>query len=218
MTDDTKLEKKALRKFIAGQFKSQAEYCAKVRAHFSDEAHCLKFLESIPNLHSYKTVFGYVELPDEFPCFNLLKALHKSNSMQTGVPLVVGRDMLFKNIDMYKAIDEQLVKGCYGILEPKESLPTLFSCLEKDSLDSQLEKLVGLSPLLVLTPGRAFCRDGRRLGRGGGYYDKFFALLSAASEKKADFEFTAVGLCFPFQLVEKMPAEQTDYRVASVLV
>jgi 5-formyltetrahydrofolate cyclo-ligase len=62
---------------------------------------------------------------------------------------------------------------------------------------------------LVLVPGLAFTRDGWRLGRGGGFYDRFLAELPARTVK--------LGVCFEVQIVEALPAEEYDQRVDAVV-
>ena len=61
---------------------------------------------------------------------------------------------------------------------------------------------------LILVPGLAFTRDGRRLGRGGGFYDRYLAGLSAPTVK--------LGVCFHGQLRETLPEEAHDQRVDAV--
>ena len=60
---------------------------------------------------------------------------------------------------------------------------------------------------LVLVPGLAFDRRGRRLGRGKGYYDRLLGLLRA----------TACGVAFEEQLVGEVPAGPHDVRMNFVL-
>ena len=57
-------------------------------------------------------------------------------------------------------------------------------------------------PDFVLVPGLAFSRDGHRLGRGGGFYDR----LRAGRARDA----VKVGVCFSLQLQEAIPAEAHD--------
>lgn len=83
-------------------------------------------------------------------------------------------------------------RGAYGIMEPKTSCP-------KRSVSSMD---------LLIVPGVGFDSRGRRLGRGGGYYDK--ALSKAPRVWK-------IGLCFREQLLKKIPVETHDIRVNQVI-
>ena len=60
---------------------------------------------------------------------------------------------------------------------------------------------------LVLMPGLAFDWTGGRMGYGGGYYDKFLAGESHPT----------VALCYGFQLLPQVPAENHDLRVDCVI-
>lgn len=60
---------------------------------------------------------------------------------------------------------------------------------------------------LVVVPGVAFDRKGRRLGRGKGYYDRFL------NESKA----TKVGVGYEFQLVDEVPSEPHDISMDIIL-
>jgi 5-formyltetrahydrofolate cyclo-ligase len=62
---------------------------------------------------------------------------------------------------------------------------------------------------VILVPGLAFTRDGQRLGRGGGFYDRLLVQLPAHTLK--------LGVCFDFQIVERLPSEPHDQRVDAVV-
>jgi 5-formyltetrahydrofolate cyclo-ligase len=62
---------------------------------------------------------------------------------------------------------------------------------------------------LILVPGLAFTSDGWRLGRGGGFYDRYLASLPAGALK--------LGVCFQSQLVETLPLEAHDQRVHAIV-
>lgn len=59
---------------------------------------------------------------------------------------------------------------------------------------------------LVLVPGLAFDSEGRRLGRGAGFYDRFLEAFREARKPTA----VALGVCFEVQVVERIPAEKHD--------
>ena len=60
-----------------------------------------------------------------------------------------------------------------------------------------------------IVPGLAFTRDGRRLGYGGGWYDR----LLADAPKDA----VKLGVAHSFQIVEDLPTEPHDIRLAAVV-
>lgn len=86
--------------------------------------------------------------------------------------------------------NESLTRGQMNILEPTGRVCSDYGQIE-----------------VVIVPGVAFDLEGNRLGRGKGYYDKLLPLLSAP----------AIGICFGFQLVEKVPAEAHDVKMTRVI-
>lgn len=58
---------------------------------------------------------------------------------------------------------------------------------------------------LIIVPGVAFTKKGERLGMGGGYYDKYL--------KENRPPALRVALAFDFQVVDKIPTENTDEKV-----
>ncbi len=59
----------------------------------------------------------------------------------------------------------------------------------------------------VIVPGLAFTPDGRRLGYGGGFYDRFLPRVAAPN----------AGVCFAEQIVTDLPVEAHDVRVELVV-
>jgi 5-formyltetrahydrofolate cyclo-ligase len=62
--------------------------------------------------------------------------------------------------------------------------------------------------LFVVVPGLAFDLNGNRLGRGKGWYDRLL--------KKLGKNVVAVGLAYDFQIVDQVPVEPWDERVAYI--
>jgi 5-formyltetrahydrofolate cyclo-ligase len=62
---------------------------------------------------------------------------------------------------------------------------------------------------LILVPGLAFSADGWRLGRGGGFYDRFLEQLPARTVK--------LGVAFDRQIVEALPTELHDQRLDMIV-
>lgn len=88
------------------------------------------------------------------------------------------------------SVEHDLAPGLWGIPEPiPERCPQ-----------------VGLADIdFVLIPGVAFDRALRRLGYGGGYYDRILGELPHGAR--------AMAICFAAQLVPAVPAEDRDVRV-----
>ena len=59
---------------------------------------------------------------------------------------------------------------------------------------------------LILVPGLGFGRDGTRLGRGRGHYDRFLATLPATAVR--------CGVCFGCQVSDTLPTEPHDLPVS----
>ena len=89
-----------------------------------------------------------------------------------------------------------LAPGAFGIPEPRPEL-----CAACDFSG-------GRYPELFILPGLAFDRKGRRLGWGGGYYDRFLRRCAGKSK--------LVGFAYAFQLLPEVPAESWDLPVNAV--
>ncbi len=61
---------------------------------------------------------------------------------------------------------------------------------------------------IILVPGRAFTRDGQRIGRWSGYYDKLITLYPNSQ---------TIGICFDCQIFEKLPEDNWDKRMDKVV-
>jgi 5-formyltetrahydrofolate cyclo-ligase len=62
---------------------------------------------------------------------------------------------------------------------------------------------------VVVAPGLAFDRQGRRLGYGGGHYDRYLARLGSAA--------TRIGIGFSVQVVDRVPDGPGDETVDLVV-
>ncbi len=62
---------------------------------------------------------------------------------------------------------------------------------------------------LVVTPALGFDRQGNRLGRGGSYYDRFFA--------NAELKASRCGFAFAEQLLDSIPVTEHDEPVDSLV-
>ena len=140
-------------------------------------------LEQHPDFVKAKKIMLYSALPDEVQTQAFLEKWHLKKTII--LPTVVGDDI----IPVEYAKDTYFAVGDFNILEP------------------QNEPYTGDFDLIVV-PGVAFDRQGNRIGRGKGYYDRF---LSKHLEVKR------IGICFDFQLVEVVPAEPFDIKMDEVV-
>jgi 5-formyltetrahydrofolate cyclo-ligase len=62
---------------------------------------------------------------------------------------------------------------------------------------------------LIVVPALGFDRTGHRLGRGGGFYDRFLA--------REEIRAVTVGLGFAEQIVPALPIEPTDHPVQVIV-
>jgi len=142
-------------------------------------------------------VLSYFPLAGELDTVPIMDAALRQGK-GVALPRIAGGQLTFH---VYRGGAAELIRGAYGILEPRPDRP-LFKLGER-----------GSGPLLVLAPGLAFDRCGRRLGRGKGYYDRFLAALREGSSAPV----RAVGLCFSAQLLSALPAQPGDQPVDGVV-
>ncbi|MBP5381431.1 MAG: 5-formyltetrahydrofolate cyclo-ligase [Bacteroidaceae bacterium] len=147
---------------------------------------CLRIM-AMPRWKCAHTILLYHALPDE-PNLQPLLIEGLKKGKQLLLPVVVGDHLVLK----FYTGAASMQKGAFGILEPvgAEILRSAY-----DEID------------LALVPGMAFDDGGHRLGRGRGYYDRLLPLLSKTYK---------LGVCFPFQCVEKLPLEAHDISMDEV--
>lgn len=204
-------EKKAeIRRLIKGYFKDPANI-NKIKQEEdlqNSKDYCSSFLNKIPAYEACKTVFAYNPISEEFPTLGLLKQA-KADKKAIALPLVCGKELVFKKIEFKNGKLEPLELGAYGIMEPAKKALNLFPQKEEERLLCPLN-----FPLLILVPGRAFSKNGERMGRGGGFYDRFFEKLFKSTKKE---EICLAGLCFSGQIMDFIPTDKFDYPVDIVI-
>ena len=77
------------------------------------------------------------------------------------------------------------------------------------TLRQEAELELPFVPDFILVPGLVFTRAGRRLGRGGGFYDRLLAGRARGACK--------LGVCFALQLRDRIPHEPHDAVVDLVI-
>lgn len=142
---------------------------------------------SLPEFISAGTIFTYFSESREPDTHRLIE--HALNLRKTvALPRVFGKGVMAAY--SISGTDE-LQRGALGIPEP----PASAKPVNTDKID------------LIIVPAVAYDRCGYRLGRGGGYYDRF---LSAS-------DFFSVGLSREKLLLDRVPREAHDFPVKCVV-
>lgn len=133
------------------------------------------------SLRKPKCIGLFAALPGEIDLSSIFPIINAT----TAYPRVEEDTITFHKIT---SLDELTASPPYGIHEP-----------------SYIAEIV--SPDLVIVPGLAFTKDGSRLGRGKGYYDKYLSINNC---------FT-ISLAFSWQLLDYIPKNHLDVSVDLVL-
>lgn len=142
---------------------------------------------STPGLRALMTpdrmVSAYYPMADELDCLPLLRRL-AAIGVPTCLPVVVrrGEPLAFRRW----LPDDPLRNVAFGLSEPLPDAATV-------------------TPDVLLVPMLAFDRAGRRLGYGGGFYDRTLAGLRAANPATV-----AVGVAFAGQVRDHVPTGPHD--------
>ena len=136
-----------------------------------------------PYYSTAKVVALYAPIRGEVPTNDILAAaLADGKTVCYPLSHVHGRILSFRSI----TADSELEPGRLGVREPQNSS----ELVSVDQID------------VFVVPGLGFSRDGKRLGRGGGYYD---ATLKAGTDRSR-----RVGLAFQEQVLEDLPVTNED--------
>jgi 5-formyltetrahydrofolate cyclo-ligase len=135
-------------------------------------------------VRDHSTVLCYYPLQSEPDILPTIQHWLKSN-FRVCLPKVKG-----DHIESYEVSKtENLIRSSMGILEPGTSNNKI-SPTEID---------------FILVPGIGFTHDGKRLGRGGGFYDKFLNNPLSQTLK--------IGVAFNLQVLATMRTETHDMSV-----
>lgn len=138
-----------------------------------------------PRVRAAHTLMLYHSLPDEVYTHDLIDRL-MAEGKTVVLPAVTGEGEMEA-----RRADGGMREGAYHIMEPAGEPFTALGEIE-----------------VAVVPGMAYDRDGHRLGRGKGYYDRFLPRLTGAYR---------IGVCFGFQIVERVPTEAHDMTVDEVI-
>ena len=153
-------------------------------------------------LKDARTILAYYSLPDEVNTHSLVdELLAEGNTVL--LPKVVDADTMV--ICRYTG-PHDLQEGVLHLMEPIGEPFTAYENID-----------------VVIVPGMAFDAQGRRLGRGRGYYDRFLSSLGTVLSESSDGDSLRtvpselIGVCFDFQKVPEVPTDACDIPVDEVI-
>ncbi len=188
-------EKKKMEFPLSEKKKNLRSALRKLRAAVPDRSErsrraCLHILE-MPAWKTARAVLVYVNFRSEIETDLLIEKLLAASEKRCIVPFCLS-DGGLELVEIHSR--EELEPGAYGIPEPRAEVRQL---PERIVLPQELD--------LAVLPGVGFDLQGRRLGQGGGFYDRLLPKLRK--------ETPTVGIAFECQLTEKIPSEPHDLGV-----
>lgn len=143
---------------------------------------------ALPETAAVRSVLAYAATPEELDPACLVAGL-LARGATVAYPRVCGPGEL----TLHRAAAGPLTPGYRGILEP-----------DADATQVTIEEID-----LLLVPGTAFDASCRRLGMGGGFYDRLLARRRPGA--------LALGLAFDEQMVGGVPTETHDTALDAVV-
>jgi 5-formyltetrahydrofolate cyclo-ligase len=113
------------------------------------------------------------------------------------------KQMDFYFLDPIKRLADQVEEGAFGITEPLTSL-----------MKVELDKFPVRTIFII--PGLAFSQDGGRVGKGGGYYDRYLSLLYSRNEA-IRLPSALVGFGYSIQVLDRLPVCKHDIPITHIL-
>jgi len=145
-------------------------------------------LSQLEYVTSANSIMCYVSFGNEVDTHVLIKKWIDEGK-QVSVPCVVNatKETRFMNAVKITDFDELTACGNYRILEP--------TLRESNIIDPNIFDV-------IIVPGCAFDIHKNRMGYGAGFYDRFLSKVSKECHK--------IGICFDFQVLEKIPYDEHD--------
>jgi len=147
-------------------------------------------LSTIASIVHADSIFTYLPLQDEVDLRQIIE-LWIDESRTVCVPLIHWEEKTMRGGLLTSLDDDALLETRHGIKEPRARHPLQADCID-----------------VILVPGVGFDQGGGRLGRGGGFYDRFLAHARPP---------IVIGVCFDEQLVDAVPRESHDQRMTIVV-
>ena len=158
---------------------------------------CRLIMQS-PEYQNAPLLLSYMAMEDEVD-LKILNDDALNRKKFVGLPRIMAQSGL---MDFYCVTDKTrlLAESIYGIKEP-EVLPE--NLIKPENLPDST---------LIIVPGRAFTKEGCRLGRGKGFYDRWLSKIPQDKKNRVHL----AGVCFSQQIVESIPCDEHDIKMNKV--
>ena len=153
-------------------------------------------LANLPQFHAARRVAAYVAVDGELDPAPLIAAAWTAGK-QVYLPALPPDDHGPLAFQLYTA-ETRLLPNRLRIPEPDAPLASAISAMELD---------------LVLAPLVGFDAEGRRLGMGGGFYDRSFAFLKDGRTQRP----VLIGLAYECQRVAELDEASWDVPLTAVV-
>ena len=144
-------------------------------------------LLALPELEDARAVMLFSSFGSEVDTTPMLERL-EDRGVRAALPRIAERDI----VPVSYRVGDPITMTAFGAREPAAG-----------------EVLADAEVDVVVTPGVAFDRQGRRIGYGGGFYDRFF--------RRARPEVFRVAVAFALQVVEDVPQGHADLPVNAIV-
>lgn len=118
--------------------------------------------------------------------------------------LPLGEDLIKKGKTIYFPVTEQDKLMFYSVTDLEAFKMGYFGIMEP----TERKKTFTHSRGVALVPGVAFTKDGRRIGFGKGYYDRFLAKHTLLYK---------IGICYENQIADEIEVEPWDVNMDEVI-
>jgi 5-formyltetrahydrofolate cyclo-ligase len=147
-------------------------------------------LSSLPSISTSDTILAYLPLAEEVDLTSLLTTWIEE-SRTICVPIVTWESKTMHAGLLPTLEGESLIESKYGLKEPRDP-----QSVTADSID------------VMLVPGLGFDREGGRLGRGGGYYDRYLEFSRSP---------IVIGVAFDCQMLDSIDRQEHDQLMTAVV-
>lgn len=157
------------------------------QAFYERQQKLVDAIEKLPEFQKARNVLTYYPLEDEYDLTALVIS-HESKNWFLPRPIGKSIMLMFQIENMHELIDVR-----FGVKAPKSTSKVI----QPEEVD------------LFIVPGLSFDKNGYRLGRGAGYYDRMLA--------KANPKAKSIGIIFEELMQDQLPVDDHDMKLDKVL-